>query len=610
MEQLKRDLRRSTALIGALDQRACDKGAVLDGLLQDKTTRFDALAVAREITYLRSNAVAEADFMVNSIVTAQSRVLSEMARLKSMTWDGHEQLTEDEMDLETLAKELDFGDDDLDLPLELPAEIEAETKNASEAETDIEGEPEPANNSDTIPADGVADVPVEIEQTTPEPQGRIPEPVIIERAATPETHSRRRSTRINPQTEDTPEPSKSPDQEFFTPPPGVEAISPVAARSLRRSARLHHTEAEPAKKEQPIIALPLPPKKIEALSDLALEKEATPEDTDLADRELVLLEKLEKLGASTDVYTTFMETHGLSELDAVIALEKVKTLAELQEIVAIKKPESKVVEPSSTRTRHRPTRGGSQNEKTPKEKPKAALTEIAKLKQAFFNKENEEDESHGRPSSKTRSAKAKPSNETITNNSSATNETVATETISRRMRAGRHAAPQPSTSALPTKSVPEPTPASDSSLKKAPLSKPTKKIKTSHTAAPESNSSVQAHSGVNQIPNTGKDQDLYCHCQRGSFGRMIACDNTVDCPYDWYHLTCLGLKHVPSGTWYCPACVEKLGKAPKSKALLTKQNEERAAAKAAAEAEAAAAVVKEEEARKRKEKLNRRKRKR
>lgn len=616
MDQLKRDLRRSTALIGALDQRARDKGTVLDSLLQHKTTRFDALAVAREITYLRSNAVEEANFMVDSIVTAQNRVLSEMARLKAMSWEGYEQLTDDEMDLETLAKELDFGDDALDLPLEVPVGIEAETQNASEAETDIEGETEQPNNSETKPANGAVEVPDEREETTLEPQELVPQPASIERLKTPETHSRRRSTRIRYPVEETPEPSKSPDQEFFTPPPGVEVVSPVATRLLRRSARLHMdvAQAEPTKNDQPIVELPLPPKEIEALSDFALEKEATPEDTDLADRELVLLEKLEKLGASTDVYTTFMETHGLSELDAVITLEKVKTLAELQEVIGIKKIETKAVEPiqPSGRTRHRSTRRGSQNEKTPKEKPKAPLTEIAKLKQAFFNKENEEVESYGRPSSKTRSATAKPSKEPSTDNATEKIANLATETISRRMRAGRHAFSQP---AIPApaplskrESESELEPASASDPKAMHTSKLTKKLRAAHTpstaaAATESDSSVPAYSGVIQIPTTGEDQNLYCHCQRSSFGRMIACDNAVDCPFDWYHLACLGLKHVPSGTWFCPACVEKLGKAPKTKAHLNKKNEERAAAKAAA-------AAKEEEEKSRKEKLNRRKRKR
>ena len=58
------------------------------------------------------------------------------------------------------------------------------------------------------------------------------------------------------------------------------------------------------------------------------------------------------------------------------------------------------------------------------------------------------------------------------------------------------------------------------------------------------------------------DQDdnerVYCTCQNVSSGSMVACDN-VDCPYEWFHWSCVGLTREPVGTWYCEECKAKLG---------------------------------------------------
>lgn len=53
----------------------------------------------------------------------------------------------------------------------------------------------------------------------------------------------------------------------------------------------------------------------------------------------------------------------------------------------------------------------------------------------------------------------------------------------------------------------------------------------------------------------------YCHCQRISFGEMIACENQ-DCPYEWFHFGCVGLteENRPKGKWYCRDCRRALGK--------------------------------------------------
>ncbi|KAK3940085.1 hypothetical protein QBC46DRAFT_136488 [Diplogelasinospora grovesii] len=55
------------------------------------------------------------------------------------------------------------------------------------------------------------------------------------------------------------------------------------------------------------------------------------------------------------------------------------------------------------------------------------------------------------------------------------------------------------------------------------------------------------------------DDKKYCICQNVSFGDMVACDND-DCPFEWFHWSCVGLKSEPNGTWYCPVCTENMKK--------------------------------------------------
>ncbi|GAM83467.1 hypothetical protein ANO11243_014550 [Dothideomycetidae sp. 11243] len=51
------------------------------------------------------------------------------------------------------------------------------------------------------------------------------------------------------------------------------------------------------------------------------------------------------------------------------------------------------------------------------------------------------------------------------------------------------------------------------------------------------------------------DTEVYCSCQRTSFGDMIGCDN-FDCKYQWFHWSCVGLKESPPAgeEWLCPFC--------------------------------------------------------
>ncbi|EDK43109.1 conserved hypothetical protein [Lodderomyces elongisporus NRRL YB-4239] len=60
------------------------------------------------------------------------------------------------------------------------------------------------------------------------------------------------------------------------------------------------------------------------------------------------------------------------------------------------------------------------------------------------------------------------------------------------------------------------------------------------------------------------DNNLYCFCQRVSFGEMIACDNG-DCKYEWFHWSCVGITEPPKDTdvWFCPDCRTKKKKTRK-----------------------------------------------
>ncbi|PPQ67591.1 hypothetical protein CVT25_012085 [Psilocybe cyanescens] len=55
-----------------------------------------------------------------------------------------------------------------------------------------------------------------------------------------------------------------------------------------------------------------------------------------------------------------------------------------------------------------------------------------------------------------------------------------------------------------------------------------------------------------------EDLTLYCFCHKQSYGDMIGCDNP-DCPYQWFHITCVGVKTPLPDKWYCPECIKNKG---------------------------------------------------
>ncbi|KAH9938109.1 uncharacterized protein B0H18DRAFT_1112295 [Fomitopsis serialis] len=56
-----------------------------------------------------------------------------------------------------------------------------------------------------------------------------------------------------------------------------------------------------------------------------------------------------------------------------------------------------------------------------------------------------------------------------------------------------------------------------------------------------------------------EDKEIYCICQRMSYGEMIACDNP-NCRYQWFHLDCVHLKSPLPESWYCSDCLATMKK--------------------------------------------------
>lgn len=55
-----------------------------------------------------------------------------------------------------------------------------------------------------------------------------------------------------------------------------------------------------------------------------------------------------------------------------------------------------------------------------------------------------------------------------------------------------------------------------------------------------------------------KTEPIYCKCRREAFGDMVGCDDP-ECPYEWYHIECVGITVAPKGKWLCPLCRERIG---------------------------------------------------
>ncbi|KAF7432776.1 Histone acetyltransferase complex subunit [Pleurotus ostreatus] len=59
-----------------------------------------------------------------------------------------------------------------------------------------------------------------------------------------------------------------------------------------------------------------------------------------------------------------------------------------------------------------------------------------------------------------------------------------------------------------------------------------------------------------------EDTTIYCFCQKTGAGEMmIGCDNP-SCSYQWFHISCVGVKQPLPDKWYCPECKSKGAGAP------------------------------------------------
>ncbi|KAG2156386.1 hypothetical protein DEU56DRAFT_906541 [Suillus clintonianus] len=74
----------------------------------------------------------------------------------------------------------------------------------------------------------------------------------------------------------------------------------------------------------------------------------------------------------------------------------------------------------------------------------------------------------------------------------------------------------------------------------------------------ETQGAEEAEEGEGEEGEDGEDKELYCFCQKLSYGEMIACDNP-DCPYQWFHLPCVNLKQPLPESWFCDECIRKMG---------------------------------------------------
>ncbi|KAI9275538.1 hypothetical protein BDA99DRAFT_495744 [Phascolomyces articulosus] len=59
---------------------------------------------------------------------------------------------------------------------------------------------------------------------------------------------------------------------------------------------------------------------------------------------------------------------------------------------------------------------------------------------------------------------------------------------------------------------------------------------------------------TNNANGNNEGEPLYCYCRQVSFGEMVGCDGE-HCPYEWFHMECVGLTAPPKGSWYCDECL-------------------------------------------------------
>jgi inhibitor of growth protein 3 len=59
--------------------------------------------------------------------------------------------------------------------------------------------------------------------------------------------------------------------------------------------------------------------------------------------------------------------------------------------------------------------------------------------------------------------------------------------------------------------------------------------------------------GIEEDEEEEEGDEDYCTCRGVRYGNMVKCRNG-DCPYEWFHLGCVGITKKPSGPWFCEEC--------------------------------------------------------
>ena len=83
-------------------------------------------------------------------------------------------------------------------------------------------------------------------------------------------------------------------------------------------------------------------------------------------------------------------------------------------------------------------------------------------------------------------------------------------------------------------------------------SPPSSAMNSASTSLPSS--ATNSESTTSPPSSSAVNSALYCYCKQPDDGHeMIGCDNSA-CVIEWFHITCLKIKSVPKGRWYCPSC--------------------------------------------------------
>ncbi|KAI8149089.1 hypothetical protein BJV82DRAFT_590591 [Fennellomyces sp. T-0311] len=68
---------------------------------------------------------------------------------------------------------------------------------------------------------------------------------------------------------------------------------------------------------------------------------------------------------------------------------------------------------------------------------------------------------------------------------------------------------------------------------------------------------IKQHRRKRKERDEAEGEPLYCYCRQVSFGEMVGCDGE-NCPYEWFHMECVGLDAPPKGSWYCDECLAEI----------------------------------------------------